>query len=213
MPVIPGKIAPAPAHPPEIRRNLDAHQSGRLPRVRQWSMSQQPLNEDIVTVDVREDLRRGIEPFAKIMGATRRLGDRQTLRLIAPFEPVPLFGVMARMGFRHEAKPISAGDWEVLFQRSPATAPTAGRTPGVSQSPADSSTTTPVVEVDARGLEPPQPLVVILEALEELPAGAGLRALTDRRPLHLYDQLAARGFAGQSEEQNDGSFITHIHRA
>lgn len=42
------------------------------------------------------------------------------------------------------------------------------------------------VMVDARGLEPLQPLVIILEALERLPEGAELRARTDRRPLHLY---------------------------
>ncbi|MBK7999202.1 MAG: DUF2249 domain-containing protein [Verrucomicrobia bacterium] len=67
--------------------------------------------------------------------------------------------------------------------------------------------------VDARGLEPPQPLVTILEALTQLPAGAQMRALTDRRPMHLYGQLTERGFVGESEEQPDGSFITHIRRA
>ena len=69
------------------------------------------------------------------------------------------------------------------------------------------------VTVDARGLEPPQPLVTILEALAGLPAQAVMRAHTDRRPLHLYPQLSDRGFVGESEEQPDGSFITHIRRA
>src|SRR5208282_5549672 len=69
-----------------------------------------------------------------------------------------------------------------------------------------------VVEVDARGLEPPQPLVKILEALAALPAGAELRAFTDRRPMHLYAQLEERGFAAVTEEQPDGTFLTHIRR-
>ena len=56
-------------------------------------------------------------------------------------------------------------------------------------------------------------MVKILEALEDLPEGAGLRARTDRRPIHLHAQLEARGFMGNSEEQNDGSFITHIRRS
>ena len=67
--------------------------------------------------------------------------------------------------------------------------------------------------VDARGLEPPQPLVIILEALARLPDGAELLAQTDRRPMHLYDQLKARGFTGETEEQDDGSFVTTIRRA
>jgi uncharacterized protein (DUF2249 family) len=66
--------------------------------------------------------------------------------------------------------------------------------------------------VDARGLEPPQPLVVILEALARLTEGAELQARTDRRPMHLYDQLKARGFAGETQEQDDGSFVTTIRR-
>jgi uncharacterized protein (DUF2249 family) len=66
--------------------------------------------------------------------------------------------------------------------------------------------------LDARGLEPPEPLVKILEALTALPEGAGLRAHTDRRPMHLYAQLEERGFVGETEEQPDGSFVTHVHR-
>lgn len=67
--------------------------------------------------------------------------------------------------------------------------------------------------VDARGLEPPQPLVVILESLARLPEGTALRARTDRRPMHLYALLKARGFTGETEEQSDGSFVTTIRRA
>jgi uncharacterized protein (DUF2249 family) len=70
----------------------------------------------------------------------------------------------------------------------------------------------PVI-VDARGMEPPQPLVIILESLEQLPAGAEMRARTDRRPLHLYALLEQRGFTGETEEQHDGSFITTIRGA
>lgn len=72
---------------------------------------------------------------------------------------------------------------------------------------------TPAFQVDARRLEPPQPLVRILEVLETLPAGAVLEARTDRRPVHLHEFLTARGFQGESEEQPDGSFLTTIHRA
>ena len=69
-----------------------------------------------------------------------------------------------------------------------------------------------VIEVDARGLEPPQPMVVILEALNALTGDAELRARTDRRPMHLYGQLELRGFVGETEEERDGSFVTHIRR-
>jgi len=70
-----------------------------------------------------------------------------------------------------------------------------------------------VIDVDARGLEPPQPLVVILEGLARLPKGSALRARTDRRPLHLYPLLGQRGFTGETEESHDGGFVTTIRHA
>ena len=69
-----------------------------------------------------------------------------------------------------------------------------------------------MLEIDARGLEPPHPLVVILEAVSRLARGDELRARTDRRPMHLYGQLRERGFVGITEEQPDGSFVTRIRR-
>jgi len=68
----------------------------------------------------------------------------------------------------------------------------------------------PVIELDARGLEPPQPLMTILEAVATLPAGATLRAHTRWRPALLYAELETRGFIGESEEQSDGSYVTTI---
>lgn len=69
---------------------------------------------------------------------------------------------------------------------------------------------TPVVELDARGLEPPQPMVRILEALATLPPGAQLRARTDRRPIHLFPLLEQRGFQADTTEAPDGGFVSTI---
>ncbi len=172
------------------------------------------MSQKVVTLDVREDIRRGREPFAKIMQAVAALKPSEDLRLLAPFEPKPLYSVLGQQGFAYEARPTPAGDWEIRFTRG-----TTSSAPGraLSPAPARSATTaagvaTPTVEVDARGLEPPQPLVTILEAVAALPEGARLRALTDRRPMHLYAQLEERGFTGTTEEQPDGSFVTYVDR-
>jgi TusA-related sulfurtransferase len=70
----------------------------------------------------------------------------------------------------------------------------------------------PELELDARGMEPPQPLIRIIEALPNLPPSAVLKARTDRRPMHLYAELETRGFIGKTEEEADGSYITKITR-
>ncbi len=169
------------------------------------------MTEQYVTLDVREDLRNGREPFLRIMQAVGALQPGQALRLIAPFEPVPLYGVLGQQGFSHQTQPQADGSFEVLFspkgERPFAAPPAPPECPGRPRTGGGK-----VVEVDARGLEPPQPMMKILEALTELPAGAALRAHTDRRPMHLYPQLEQRGFVGESQEQSDGSFITHIRR-
>jgi uncharacterized protein (DUF2249 family) len=170
-----------------------------------------------ITLDVRDDIRNGREPFGKIMQTVAGLKDNEQLRLLAPFEPAPLFAVLSQRGYAHQSRPMPEGGFEVLFTRGtgdPAKAQaTAASAPAVAGSSPRACAGTPILDVDARGLEPPQPLVKILEALATLPKGAQLRARTDRRPMHLYAQLAERGFVGESEVQPDGSFLTHVRRS
>ncbi len=73
--------------------------------------------DNVVVVDVREDLRQGLEPFQRIMMAANGLQAGQELELWAPFEPRPLFGVMAGMGYEHKADAQPDGDWRVRFFR------------------------------------------------------------------------------------------------
>ncbi len=69
-----------------------------------------------------------------------------------------------------------------------------------------------VQEIDATGLEPPEPLVRILAALEALPANTKLRARTDREPCHLFPEAEQRGFSSDCTEQNDGTWVTILSR-
>ena len=72
---------------------------------------------ETVTLDVRPDLAAGREPFSKIMGVARTLPPEGTLVVLAPFEPEPLYSILARMGFTHEAQALPDGSWRVVFLR------------------------------------------------------------------------------------------------
>jgi uncharacterized protein (DUF2249 family) len=172
------------------------------------------MSKKSVTLDVREDLRSGREPFSRIMQAVAALKNGQELVLIAPFKPAPLFGVLRKQGFSHEATQTEEGDWKVRFfktaERSDSSMPESAKAGAALEERVCAGE--PVIEVDVRGLEPPEPLVNILEAVASLPSGAKLRALTDRRPMHLYAQLEERGFSGETTEQEDGSFVTYVRR-
>jgi hypothetical protein len=68
-------------------------------------------------VDARPTLAAGGEPFAEIMDAAAQVGDGEVLVVYAPFEPVPLEGVLGEQGFRYVAVEIEGGDWQVTFRR------------------------------------------------------------------------------------------------
>ncbi len=66
-------------------------------------------------LDVRPDLVSGGEPFVRIMEAVATIKPGGKLVIIAPFEPVPLYGVLAARGFSHETAMIAADEWVVRF--------------------------------------------------------------------------------------------------
>jgi uncharacterized protein (DUF2249 family) len=147
-----------------------------------------------VLVDVREDIRRGAEPLARILAAVEALGADQVMVLRAPFEPVPLYRVLAERGFAHSTERRGADDWWITFSRDPAAA--AG----------------PRATLDVRGLEPPEPMVRVLESADRLAVGGELVVIHDRRPIFLYPQLEARGFAHETEEPEAGVVRIRIRR-
>ncbi len=161
-----------------------------------------------VYLDVREDLREGREPFARIMAAVDALQPDGVLVLRAPFEPVPLYRVLARRGFAHWTESDEATDWRVWFFRDDATTDPPGVSPShvTAGGVAEAAPRAPEVPVrlDVRGLEPPLPMVRVLEAVEALAPGQRLEVLHHRRPLFLYPQLEERGCRHATDEPEPG---------
>lgn len=66
--------------------------------------------------------------------------------------------------------------------------------------------------LDNRGLEPPQPMMRTLEALENLPEDGVLTIINDRRPMFLFAELEERGYTHESKELEDGSWQITIQK-
>ncbi|MDF1507780.1 DUF2249 domain-containing protein [Robertmurraya sp. DFI.2.37] len=66
------------------------------------------------------------------------------------------------------------------------------------------------MRLDNRGLEPPNPMMRTLRALETLAEGDTLEIINDRRPMFLYEQLDELGFKHITEPNEDGSFTIKI---
>jgi hypothetical protein len=200
-----------------VRDGADAASPGR------------PADAPIREVDVREDLRSGNEPFSKIMAAVAALGDGETLRLRTTFEPVPLFTVLGKRGFVHESEEHAADDWSVWFWRPAGGAgDRASSTPPVDASIDGSAAATSTADVpsvagitadektlvlDVRGLNPPEPLMRTLAALETLPEGHELLQINARVPQFLFPMLVERGFACEVDESHADRVLVRIWRS
>jgi len=162
-------------------------------------------SERLVDLDVREELRGGGEPFARIMTAVRELPQDGVLRLRAIFEPAPLYRVLGKQGFSHATEQLAADDWRVWFYRDatpPRVAPVA---------PAPELGTDEVIVLDVRDLDPPEPMMRTLAALEKLPRGKTLLQINARIPQFLLPKLSQRGFVYEIHEHPEmvRVFIRH----
>jgi uncharacterized protein (DUF2249 family) len=164
-----------------------------------------------VELDVRDDIRQGREPLARIMTAARALAAEEALVVRAPFEPRPLYAVLGRRGLTHWTECLAPDDWRVWFHRAaaPAAAAAGVSAATVTAAPAGPAASTAVTAdavatLDVRGLEPPLPMVRVLERLDTLAPGGSLTVLHERRPMFLYLQLDARGFHHETDEPAPG---------
>lgn len=72
----------------------------------------------MAVVDARPIIAAGDEPFEMIMAAVSSLDESEELVVLAPFEPVPLEGVLSSQGFSYEPEDLGGGDWRVTFRRT-----------------------------------------------------------------------------------------------
>lgn len=149
---------------------------------------------DPLTVDVRSLLARGIEPLPAIVAARASLEPGQSLRVVAPFEPRPLFARFQAEGFTVATSRTDDGAYAVTFN------PPAGLASGQT------------LDLDLRHLEPPQPLHHALEAASALRRGQHLLLHTRLRPVHFLEALDDRVYDADSEEAAPAHWVTRVWR-
>jgi hypothetical protein len=75
-----------------------------------------PLNQ-FKRFDVRDLIRRGIEPFPEILERVAKLKSTEGLIVVAPFLPSPLIEKLSGQGFASKVERGNGADWMVYFWR------------------------------------------------------------------------------------------------
>lgn len=75
-------------------------------------MTRSPLE-----LDIRPLCSAQRAPLPAILDAVAKLSPGQPFRLIAPFEPAPLYQLLGQQGFTHTTHTRDDGAWEIVFSR------------------------------------------------------------------------------------------------
>lgn len=158
---------------------------------------------ELVTVlDVRAQLASGDDPFKEIIAATRELPNGGILELIASFEPAPMIRVLQKQGWvswvRWEGEACHVAFWFANRKNYGAT----DRNGALDADRMDKNSSGWVINV--RGLEPPQPMVYVLRALEDEDLVLPLTIKHQRVPSILYSHLEELGFQWITTEHDEG---------
>ncbi|RTH08297.1 hypothetical protein CSW25_07565 [Thermus scotoductus] len=144
-------------------------------------------------LDVRPILEAGGEPFSRILAAAREVKPGERLVLEVLFEPIPLYRVLAKQGFWAWCERIGERHYRAHFYRQGM-----GGEEGLAKAPPLTEADWEEVQAEVtieENLEPPLPMMRVLEALASLKPGEKLLVHHVRRPVHLLARLEEEGHA------------------
>lgn len=166
--------------------------------------------EGVRFLDVRDMLAAGREPFPAVMAAAETVKRGGALWLRAPFEPVPLYSVMAGKGFvarsRQGTGAAGVPYWDVLFRRREESVLSDGDG-DLAEDPDEG-----LVELDLRDAPEPELSRRLLNTLESLRYDDVLLVRHRDRLDSLLPALAEHGFSHRSEENDCGGNLTRVWR-
>jgi uncharacterized protein (DUF2249 family) len=171
--------------------------------------------EQLVDLDVRPVIASGSDPLNIIMDKVKFLQPGEVLRIINTFEPTPLIHLLQKKGYESYVEQVDQNRIDSYFTKT-----TEEEQPTVLNKDINANNFDCLVEefgnninkIDVRDFEMPQPMMKILEALDQLEAGKALYVVHKRIPVFLLPELAQRGFQYRIKEIVDGEVLLLIFR-
>jgi hypothetical protein len=79
----------------------------------EWFSTEKVASE----IDVREMLNRGDHPVHEVLAEVKKLHDDKILKMIAPFNPIPLIEKSISLGYKHWVDKISDEEFFIFFAK------------------------------------------------------------------------------------------------
>lgn len=167
-----------------------------------------------VELDVRPVLSGGEDPLKLIQATVKQLHEGQGLKLIAPFQPLPLMQLLGKQGYKSYSQRISEEEVVTWFCKTEATAmhPPVPSAKACNWDAIEQQFASRFIYIDVRDLPMPQPMMRILQALDKLPEGFALWVQHKRIPVYLLPELAARNAGYAVREKTDGGVELLIYK-
>ena len=163
--------------------------------------------EQLIELDVRPVIASGSDPLNIIMEKVKTVQPGQVLKIINTFEPTPLILMLEKKGFETYVDNVSDNLIETYFHKADQNILAESKTEQSSSNDWDNvlqSFGDSIQKIDVRHLEMPQPMLTILDALDQLQAGTALFVYHKRIPVFLLPELAQRGLDYRIKEIKDG---------
>lgn len=161
------------------------------------------LNDlELVELDVRPVLSGGADPLKLILQKVDALTEKEALKLINSFEPLPLIHMLNKRGFEHRVEKQSEECVYTYFFKNTAAGLPTDKIKVDLPVAASAINLRELIKrfegkiqvIDVRTLEMPGPMLTILAALDSLPSGLALFVHHKKVPLYLLPHLEERGF-------------------
>ena len=143
-------------------------------------------------LDIRPLTAKGLDPFQTVIRSTTELKPGQHLQLLLNDPPETFICILNRLGYESFAE-IKNGTWNAYFRKGK----------GFNRGSI-------VLELDVRRLEPPLPLLKVLESLPSISEGGVLKVLYPNRPDSLVDKLRTHGFEVTGDETEGSNYVLQI---
>lgn len=182
-------------------------------KTKQYDDSKNETHYDIL-LDVRDNLSKGNDPFNIIMKALSTLQGGHTLLLINSFEPFPLIKILERKKYIITVAHIDDNLVHTYLQK-----PGDAINEDISDEVAADENFDDLLlvykgkmaETDVRNMPMPQPMLHILEQLEQLPVDMALFVYHKKVPMFLLPELKQNGYK-YAIKQNSGTVLMLIYR-